>query len=392
MANINPKKIKDQLKKKLYEITKEVIASPDFSSNEKNYQKPFKISGILCDYFSAWNKYFIQNEINKNLIDEINNIKNELDSHEKRKKEIIEEGKIIDDEIIKIDQEIREFESRYDNINGEKLKLNALKQCFNDYYNLVLEKANIWKDKKSKIDTLLNNFDFYLIIISSYLIYAAPLNKFYRNELKNYLYSLSKQLEIENVKVFSLYGIISEFLNPIGKDKDFCFSISQYSEYLTDNFTMLYIINNKIPYFIDSKRMSIGIMTKFLELQKVKNIIKVKYNNINEMGDMFDKIELAMKNGHELFIDQCEENVYNIFDNLINEKSGYNAKTQKRFYLIKNKKIDRHPNFKLYLINSKSSSKISPKAFRNCYVINFNCPSDVLCGYITDKLCTEQDP
>ena len=126
LANINPKKIKDQLKKKLYEITKEVIASPDFSSNEKNYQKPFKISGILCDYFSAWNKYFIQNEINKNLIDEINNIKNELDSHEKRKKEIIEEGKIIDDEIIKIDQEIREFESRYDNINGEKLKLNAL--------------------------------------------------------------------------------------------------------------------------------------------------------------------------------------------------------------------------------------------------------------------------
>ena len=65
---------------------------------------------------------------------------------------------------------------------------------------------------------------------------------------------------------------------------------------------------------------------------------------------MYDKIEMCMKNGNELFIDQCEENIYDIFENYINEKYGYNAKTQKKFYIIKNKKLDKHENFKLYLI------------------------------------------
>ena len=392
LANINPKSIKEKLNKKLYDITKEVIGNQEFSSNENKYQKPFKISGILCDYFLAWNKYFLRNELNKNLIDEINEIKSELDSHEKKKKEIIEEGKIIDDEIIKIDQEIRELESRNDNINGEKLKLNAMNQCFTEYYTLVSEKVNIWNNKKSKIDILLNNFDFYLIIVSCYLIYAAPLNKYYRNQLKHYLYSFSKILEIENIKEFSIWGIIIEFLDDIGKDKEFCSSVNQYSEFLADNFTMIYIMNNKIPYLIDSKRMSFEIISKFLEKKNENNIIKVNYNGINEIGDMFEKIELGMKNGSHLFIDQCEEEIYDIFDNYINEKSGYNAKTQKRFYMIKNKKLDKHEGFKLYLINSKSSSKISEKSFRDCYVINFNCPSEVICGLITDKLCTEQDP
>ena len=193
LSNINPKNIKENMKNKLYNISKEVINNPEFILSENKYQKPFKISGILCDYFSAWNKFFMQNEANKNLIDEINEIKNKLNKHEKKKKEIIEEGKIIDDEIIRIEQDIRELESRNDNLNGEKLKLNALYKCFDEYYNLVSEKINIWIDKKNKIDTILNNYDFYLILISSFLIYAAPLNKFYRNQFKIYLYSLSKK-------------------------------------------------------------------------------------------------------------------------------------------------------------------------------------------------------
>ena len=392
LANINPKKIKDNLKTKLYDISKEVINNPEFMLNENKYQKPFKISGILCDFFSSWNKYFTQNELNKGLINKINDIKNELNSHEKRKKEIIEEGKIIDDEIIKIEQEIRELESRNDNLNGEKLKLTNLNKCFSEYHTLVNEKINIWKNKKSTIDIILYNYDFYLMIISCYLIYAAPLNKYFRKKLKNYLYSLSKELELENIKEFTLCGIVLEFLDNIDKDKDFCSAMSQYSEFLNDNFTMLYIMNNKIPYLIDSKRISFRIISKYLELNPQKKIVKANYNDINEIGDMFDKIELCMKNGSELFIDQCEENISDIFENYINEKSGYNAKTGKRSYLIKNKKLDKHENFKLYLINSKGSSKIPPKAFKDCYVINFNCPSDVICGIITDKLCTEQDP
>ena len=392
LANINPNNIKENLKKKLYNITKEVVGNIEFTSGDKYSQKPFRLCGILCDFFGAWNKYFIQNEANKNIIDEINQIKNEIQSHEKIKKKIIEEGKIIDDEINKIEQEIRELETRNDNMNHQKLKLKALNSCFNEYYALIEEKLNIWKNKKSTIDIILFNYDFYLMIISCYLIYAAPLNKFYRNLLKKYLYSLSKDLKLENIKEFSICGIIIEFLDNTGKDYEFCSSVNQYSEFLADNFTMMYIMKNKIPYLIDSKRISYGIITKFLQLKSDKNIISTIYNDIDGVGDMFEKIEISMRSGSFLFIDQCEENIYDIFENLINEKSGYNAKTQKRFYIIKNKKIDKDENFKLFLINSKSSSKISQKSFRDCYVINFNCPSEVICGLITDKLCTEQDP
>ena len=66
-------------------------------------------------------------------------------------------------------------------------------------------------------------------------------------------------------------------------------------------------MNHKIPYLIDSKRISYEIISKFLEKQPEKTIIKTNYNDINEIGDMFDKIETSMKNGNELFIDQCEE-------------------------------------------------------------------------------------
>ena len=369
------------------------MSNSEMSAGENKWlQKPYKVCGILFDYFWAWNKFFNQSEMNKDLINEINDIKNELIAHEKRKKEIIEEGKIIDDEIIAIEQEIRELETRSDNMNHEKLKLNSLNVCFSEYYTLVEEKVNIWKNKKSIVDTILYNFDFYLMLISCYLIYASPLNKFYRKQLKNYLYSISKTLGLENIKEFSICGIIVEFLDETGKDKYFCSAVSQYSEFLADNFTMIYIMNHKIPYLIDSKRISYEIISKFLEKQPEKTIIKANYNDINEIGDMFDKIESSMKNGNELFIDQCEENIYDIFENYIKEKSGYNAKTKKKYYVIKNKKFDKDEKFKLYLINSKSSSKIKPKAFRDCYVINFNCPSDVICGLITDRLCTEQDP
>ena len=55
-----------------------------------------------------------------------------------------------------------------------------------------------------------------------------------------------------------------------------------------------------------------------------------------------------MKNGTILFIKQCEENIYDIMENLINEKFTYNAEKGKNCYLIKNKKMERHEKFKLY--------------------------------------------
>ena len=73
--------------------------------------------------------------------------------------------------------------------------------------------------------------------------------------------------------------------------------------------------------------------------------------------------------------------------NLIDEKFSYNPNNGKNCYLIRNKKIDKNEKFKLYLIKSKPNSLIPEKAFGNCYVINFTCPSNVISDTIYDSLC-----
>lgn len=91
----------------------------------------------------------------------------------------------------------------------------------------------------------------------------------------------------------------------------------------------MYIIKDKITYLIDYNCMSPEIISAFIEMKKPKSIIQTNYNDIDELWDIFDKIELSMKNGCILFIKQCEENIYNILENLINEKFTYNPEVKK---------------------------------------------------------------
>ena len=85
------------------------------------------------------------------------------------------------------------------------------------------------------------------------------------------------------------------------------------------------------------------IISTFLELQSPKVIIRSNYNGLNELGEMFDKIESSMRNGNVLFIEQCEEGIYNIMENLITDKFIYNVESGKNSYLIKGKKIIKNP-------------------------------------------------
>ena len=272
------------------------------------------------------------------------------------------------------------------------MKLTALRDCFNNFIEVANKKMQIWKDKKEKVDILLQNYDFYLLVVTCFLFYAAPLSCNYRKEYKQYLYSFAKRLNLKDIKEFELNEIFIEVLDSSNKDNEFCSSIGYYSGFLADNFTMMYIMKDKIPYLIDNNCMSPEIITPFLEKKAPKSIVQTIYNDINETGEMFDKLELAMKSGSILFIKQCEENIYNILQNLIDEKFSYNPNNGKICYLIKNKKMDRNERFKVYLIKSKPSSSIPEKAFANCYVINFTCPSNVISDTIYDSLCNEQNP
>ena len=384
---INPVKSKD----KLAPIVKEITSNPEFSSGDNKYQKPYKLCGTLCDYFAACNNYYIAFDGQKNLIKEIESINAEIENHNNEIKSFLVKVTTIDTEVIEIEKKLTDLDTKKSNSHSHLLKLTALRDCFNNFIEVANQKMHIWKELKEKFDIILKNYDFYLLVISCFVFYAAPLSCNYRKEYKKYLYSLSKKLNLTDIKEFELNEIFIEVLDSSNKDNEFCSSIGYYSGFLADNFTMMYIMKDKIPYLIDNNGMSPEIITPFLEKKAPKSVVQTIYNDITETGEMFDKLELAMKSGSILFIKQCEENIYNILQNLIDEKFSYNAISGKNCYLIKSKKIDRNERFKLYLIKSKPSSQIPEKAFSNCYVINFTCPSNVISDSIYDSLCNEQN-
>ena len=218
------------------------------------------------------------------------------------------------------------------------------------------------------------------------------MNKSYRNKLTLFIYSQSKNLEIENIKKFPFYEIFLQVLDYIKKDHEFCSSLRQYNEFLSDNFTIMYILQNKIPYIIDYNRLAIQTISEFLEFTNPKSIVSTNYNDINGVGEMFEKIESSMKGGIILFIDNCEENIYQILDNLIVDNSTYNSEKGRFCYEIKDRKMDKNEKFKLYLIKSRTKSKMNEKCFSDCVVVNFNCPSDYIEKKILGNLVDEQDP
>ena len=375
----------------LIDITKEITNHSDFSTGEK-YQKPFKACGTFCDYFNSLKKYFDERENQKELLDNIDKIKKDIEEHRKIIKQCSTNLVNIAVEIEKFEKDLTNYDNEKFNINSHLNKLEGMKKCFEELITSSLEKIDIWKNKKEIVDILLKDFDFYLYFISSYLFYAGPLNKSYRNKLTLFIYSQSKNLEIENIKKFPFYEIFLQVLDYIKKDHEFCSSLRQYNEFLSDNFTIMYILQNKIPYIIDYNRLAIQTISEFLEFTNPKSIVSTNYNDINGVGEMFEKIESSMKGGIILFIDNCEENIYQILDNLIVDNSTYNSEKGRFCYEIKDRKMDKNEKFKLYLIKSRTKSKMNEKCFSDCVVVNFNCPSDYIEKKILGNLVDEQDP
>ena len=100
-ANINAIKLPDNL----INTVKEVTSHPDFTSGEK-YVKPFRTCGVLCDYFLACKKYFDEVDNQKEILDEIEKLKNDIDSHNATIKEYIKNVTVIDEETETIEKNI----------------------------------------------------------------------------------------------------------------------------------------------------------------------------------------------------------------------------------------------------------------------------------------------
>jgi hypothetical protein len=129
------------------------------------------------------------------------------------------------------------------------------------------------------------------MVISCFLFFAAPLSCNYRKEYKKYLYSFSQKLNLKDIKDFEIHQIFIELLDSSNKDNEFCSSIVYYTGFLADNFTMMYIMKDKISYLIDMNGMSPDIITPFLEKKAPKSIVQTIYNDITETGEMFEKLE-----------------------------------------------------------------------------------------------------
>ena len=389
LINASPPKNKD--KKKLLNITKDITNSAEFNAGDNKYNKPFKVCTTLCDFFNMCKNYYKELEKQKDIIEKINKIKSDIESNQNEIKAVIQEVNLIDNDIAEIDKIMIDNEAKKGTINDHLLKLKAMNDCFSSFVTTATEKLEVWKIRKENIDIILNNFEFYLMVISFYIFFAPPLTYKCRKQYKEYLYSFEKKLGLQNIKKIEIHSIFLEIMDSSEKDNEFCSSIGQYDEFLADNFTMMYIMKDRIPYILDENHMCCDIISTFLERKAPKAIGRTNYIGLNEQGDMFDKIETAMRSGNILFIEQCEEGIYNIMENLITEKFIYNAETGKNSYIIKNKKMIKSPKFKLYFIKSNPHSKINPKAFDNCYIINFKCPKYIIKDYIYKAICKEQN-
>ena len=383
---------KNRDKFKLENVTKEITSNQDFiAGGENKYNKPFKLCSTLCEFFNACKNYYIELDKQKDLMENINKIKEDIETNQNRIKVTIQDVNSIESEIAEIDKIMIETDTKKHNINDHLLKLKAMNDCLSSFVEKAGEKLEIWKRRKENVDIILQNFEFYLMVISFYLFFAPPLTFKKRKEYREYLYSFEEKLNLQNIKKIDIHSIFIEVLDSSNKDNEFCSSIGQYEEFLAENFTLMYIMKDRIPYILDDMNMSQEIISTFLELKTPKVIVQTTYNGLNEQGEMFDKIESAMRNGSVLFIEQCEEGIYNIMENLILDKFIYNAERGQNSYLIRGKKIIKNPKFKLYFIKSKPKSKINPKALENCYLINFKCPRYVIKEYIYNSICKEQN-
>ena len=116
--------------------------------------------------------YYNELEKQKEIIEKINKIKEDIETNQKEIKSIIQEVNSIEEEIAEIDKIMIENDTKKHNINDHLLKLKAMNDCFSSFVTTASEKLQIWKNRKENVDIILNNFEFYLMVISFYLFFA----------------------------------------------------------------------------------------------------------------------------------------------------------------------------------------------------------------------------
>ena len=405
--------------RKKYQIfIKEIIDNPDFGGLDK-YNKNYKLAGLICEYVLVVNKLF-------NLYDENIELKNEISSLEKKIEEIktminnyTQEFKRIDKEIDEIQRKIEIYELNRNNANLQIDKYKELIKTYKIFLHFIKENENLWMKNKLKIDNLLKYFDYYLIFISAYINYAPILNYHYRLKFKNHLLNLINEniekfnneieknknniteTEAKNIKILPIEDInfvdlMLNFLDITGEDKEMYTSSCIYKTFLRENFIIMHIYKNKIPFIIDYTQYSKLILSEYLEFERMQGFQTVDFNNnSNEQNNEFkDKLNKALKNGMKLFIDGITNvnKLYYLLFNYINNR--FSGDKYKKIVIIDDHKYIVHDNFALYLIKNiigEGSVKIDNNIWFNMLFINFNISKDEIKEKIFLDICKKRN-
>ena len=404
LTNVDYTKVNQQYK----DIVKSIISHSDFAAGDK-FNKPYKLAGLICDYFNRVNKFNKTYEENLELVAEIEELDKQIEGHQKLLNKYLGDYKAIETEIINIESQISNYEINKSNSQIQIDKIKSLNKAYSLFIQLTNEKEEIYKQKTEYNLNLLNNFDYYMVYIASYLSFAPILNYHYRLKLKNYILQCIntileeinlKEKEKENeenelsdikfgneepsekkeviteIKDIEFSELIFNFLDINGADKELYTNSGIYNEFLKENFIFLHMAKGRTPFILDYTQSAKEIIKDYLEFDKMPNFQILNYSNNSEQTNEYkEKLENSLRLGMNLFIDNISNanKIYHQFNQFINQRFTIN--NSKKYVNIDEHKYEIHDNFKLFLFKNVFGNKvmnIDSNIWFSMIFVNFN--------------------
>ena len=157
---------------KFKEISKIIVANPDYGGNDK-FNKPFKLAGVICEFFNRINKYFKIYEENIEIVQEIEELEKQVEKHQVVLSKYLGDYKNLENEVLEIEARISNYELMKANSQAQIDKIKNLIKAYNLFIELTNDKKQIYEQKSEYNLNLLKYFDFYIIHISSYIIFCT---------------------------------------------------------------------------------------------------------------------------------------------------------------------------------------------------------------------------
>ena len=409
LTNIDYSKAKPQYK----ELVKSIVENSEFGGNDK-LNKPYKLAGVICEYFNRINKFNSLYNENLELVKEIEELDKQIGRHQNLLNKYLEDYKALENQIINIESQISNYEINKANSQIQIDKIKSLNKAYSIFIKLTTEKEEMYKKKADYNLNLLNNFDYYIVYIASYISFAPILNYHYRQKLKNFILTcINSSLEEKNfkdnekkdkdgeeekekdeeeeekedeeeilkhfsadIKDIDFSELMFNFLDINGTDKELFLSSGIFNDFLKENFIFLHISKNRVPFIIDYTQSAKEIIREYLEFERMQNFQILSYSNNSEQNnDYKEKLENSLKLGSNLLIDNIINinKIYYQYFHFINQR--FSTNNSKKYVFINEHKYEIHDNFKLFLFKNIYGNKmmtIDNNIWFSMIFINFN--------------------